>query len=515
MFFYVYLWKQNIFIMKQKYTLLLVVLLFSLNGISQYTVTPIPHQVYVGSLPVQATNDDSYSSVITLPFAFEFYGITYNQLLISTNGYLDFRTNLANSSSPFYFSQTIPNAAFSVKNSILGNFQDLYNNSSSAGSITSGISGIAPFRKFVVSYNNNSLFACVASTSSFQIILNESTNIIDVQLIDKQVCETGSGGKSVCGIINISGTQGIAPPNRNTGIWTAFHEGWRFNPEVNTANIYNFTKCDNNLDGFEDFNLAVVQNDLSANNPSGVVFYPTLANAQSFTNQLTSLTYTNVTPNSETIFARILGTTLITDINLSVLDCSVDYDGDTVATDTEDLNADTNLANDDTDADGLPNFNDNDDDGDLILTNIEYVFPRNMALLDTDNDGILNYIDNDDDGDGVLTINEDYNGNNNPADDDTNGDNIPDFLQMTVTLATTSNQFANQISIYPNPVSDILTIENKSQEEITNVSIYSIKGDLVKQSKSNSILVSELQNGVYFVKIQMNKTVLNYKFVKN
>jgi Secretion system C-terminal sorting domain len=503
--------------MKQKYTLLLALLLFSLKGISQYTVSPIPHQVYVGSLPVQATNDDSYSSVITLPFAFDFYGVTYTQLLVSTNGYLDFRTNLANATSPFYFTQTIPNVAFSVKNSILGNFQDLYNNSNSSGSITSGVSGTAPFRKFVVSYTNNSFFACPSSTSSFQIILNETSNSIDVQLIDKQVCSTSPtsvSSKSVCGLINLDGSQGIAAPNRNTGFWTAFHEGWRFNPNVNASNIYNFIKCDANLDGYEDFNLAVVQNDLNANNPSGVAFYPTLADAQAFTNQLTNLVYANVTSNAETIYARILGTALITDVNLSVLDCSVDYDADTVPTETEDLNADTNLANDDTDADGLANFNDNDDDGDLVLTNLEYVFPRNSILLDSDSDGILNYIDNDDDGDGVLTINEDANGNNNPLDDDADGDGIPNYLENS-SLSNQDFAAQNNISIYPNPASDNLNIENKTQEAITNVSIFSIKGDLVKQSKSNAINVSELQNGVYFVKIEMNKTVFNYKFLKN
>jgi Secretion system C-terminal sorting domain len=504
--------------MKQNYILLITVLLFSIKGIAQYSVTPIPHQVYVGSLPVQVTNDDSYSSVITLPFSFDFYGVTYNQLIISTNGYLDFRTNLANSSSPFYFSQTIPNTAFSVKNSILGNFQDLYNNTNSAGSITYGVSGNAPYRKFVVHYNNNSFFACTNSTSSFQIILNETTNIIDVQLIDKQVCASNpnsGSSKSVCGLINLEGSQGIAPPNRNTGYWTAFHEGWRFNPQTATSNTYSFIKCDDNLDGFEDFNLAVVQNDIDVNNPSSIQFYPTLVDAQAFTNQLTSLIYTNVTPNTNTIYARVLGTAIITNINLSVLDCNIDFDLDTVPTSTEDINVDTNLANDDTDADGLANFNDNDDDGDLILTNVEYVFPRNNTLLDTDNDGILNYIDNDDDGDGVLTINEDYNGNNNPADDDTNGDNIPDYLQMSVNLATTNNQLANQISIYPNPATDIINIDNKSQEAINNISIYSIKGDLIKVSKSNNISISDIQNGVYFVKIQLNKTVLNYKFVKN
>lgn len=505
--------------MKQKYTLLVALLLFSLKGISQsYSVKPIPFQQYTGSLPISSTIDDVYSNLITMPFSFVFYGNTYNQIVVSTNGFIDFRTSNAGGFSPWSIAanMTIPNSAFPVKNSILGAFHDM-DNRNAQGTISYGVSGNAPYRKFVVFFYNNSYFNNETTKSTFQMILNETTNSIDVQLIDKQLSTTWQGGRCVTGLINLAGDDAIAAPGRNTSAWTAFHEGWRFNPLTASSNSYSFIKCDANLDGFEDFNLAVAQNDLAANNPASIVFYPTLADAQTFTNQLTSLVYTNVTPNAQTIYARVLGATVIYNINLSVLNCNVDYDSDTIATGAEDLNTDTNLANDDTDADGLPNFNDNDDDGDLILTNLEYVFTnrREFSVLDTDNDGILNYLDNDDDGDGLLTINEDYNGNNNPADDDTNNDLTPDYLQITVALGTTANQFANQISIYPNPVSDILTIDNKSQEAITNISIYSIKGDLVKQSKSNTIVVSELQNGVYFVKIQMNKTVLNYKFVKN
>jgi hypothetical protein len=508
--------------MKQKYTLLVTLLLFCLKGISQsYTVTPIPFQQYTGSLASLSTVDDINSQVISLPFSFDFYGVSYNQVVISTNGYIDFRTTSAGTLSPWSLTNnmTIPNIGFNVKNAILGAYHDM-DNSNSQGTITYGISGNAPYRKFVVYYYNNSHFGpCSAVKSSFQMILNETTNIVDVQLIDKQMCTSWNNGNCVIGLINLAGDDAIAAPGRNTGAWTAFHEGWRFNPTTTTSTTYNFIKCDANLDGFEDFNLAVVQNDLAANNPSSIVFYPTLADAQTFTNQISSLVFANVTPNAQTIYARVLGTATVYNINLSVLDCSIDYDADTIATENEDLNTDTNLANDDTDADGLSNFNDNDDDGDLILTNLEYVFTnRNeFSLLDTDNDGIWNYLDNDDDGDGLLTIEEDYNGNNNPADDDTNNDGTPDYLQMSVTLGTTSYQFANQVSIYPNPTSDILNIDNKSQDAITNVSVYSIKGDLVKNLKSNFSLfsVSDLQNGVYFVKIEMNKTVLNYKFVKN
>jgi hypothetical protein len=205
-----------------------------------------------------------------------------------------------------------------------------------------------------------------------------------------------------------------------------------------------------------------------------------------------------------------------------VIDCDNDYDLDSVATADEDLNADTNLANDDTDLDGIPNFIDNDDDGDMILTSVEYVFTRStnsaMSLSDTDGDTIPNYLDNDDDGDGVLTINEDYNGNNNPADDDTNSNSIPDYLENAVALGVNNFAIQKEVTIYPNPVSSILNIENKSNESVVAISIYNLNGVLVKEVKSStslqSIAVADLQSGVYFVKIQMNSQLVNYKFIK-
>jgi len=501
--------------MIKKYAFLLLLFIFSKSiAQSNYTVSSIPFVQYTGSLAVQGTFDDHYSDVITLPFSFDFYGVNYTQIVVSTNGYIDFRTNLANGTSPFVFSQAIPNTAFPVKNSIFGAYQDL-NNSNAQGTITYGTYGTAPFRKFVVFFNNNSLFACNTYKSSFQMILYESQSIIDVQLIDKQNCPSGTS-KAVTGLINLSGSQGIAAPGRNTGAWTAYHEGWRFSRPSYYTN-YAYVKCDTNNDGFESFNLQVVQNDLSATNPSGISFYATLTDAQTQSNPL-PLTYLN-SSSPQTIYA--VGNGLIKNVVLSAIDCATDYDTDSVATDLEDANEDSNLANDDTDSDGLPNYLDNDDDGDLILTNVEYVFTNKNAttvLLDTDTDGIPNYLDTDDDGDGVLTFKEDYDSSGNPADDDTNANGIPDYLDVTVALGNQSNAFENTISIYPNPTADILNIANPANSVITNASIYSISGALVKEVKASSsienITVSELQSGIYFVKLQVDGVVQNFKFVK-
>jgi len=74
------------------------------------------------------------------------------------------------------------------------------------------------------------------------------------------------------------------------------------------------------------------------------------------------------------------------------------------------------VENTDHDNDLIPsNFEDPDGDGD----------PRND---DTDADGIPNYLDADDDNDGTNTRDEDVNGDGDPRNDDTDGDGTPDYL---------------------------------------------------------------------------------------
>lgn len=70
----------------------------------------------------------------------------------------------------------------------------------------------------------------------------------------------------------------------------------------------------------------------------------------------------------------------------------------------------------DVDGDTVSN-NDEDVDGDGDVTND-----------DTDEDGVANYNDVDDDNDEILTKDEDANGDGDPTNDDTDGDGIPDYL---------------------------------------------------------------------------------------
>jgi len=287
------------------------------NAQTNYVVESIPYQVYETTTPFPEAPDDTYSSVFEIPFGFTFFGETHNEILMCYNGFISFSTELANTPSQWKFDTTIPNTAFPIKNAILGCYHDTNSTvDNSVATITSSILGEAPNRKFVLAFNNVPQFSCnTEAISTFQIILYETINYIDVQVTKKDLCATWNNGNAVIGIIDTTGTIAYTPPGRNTGAWEiTTGEGWRFRT------------------------------------------------------------------------------------------------GDT---------ADT-----------------------------------------------------------------------------------PD------------NLFKNAISLYPNPSSDILNIENTSGKDITDVSIYSVNGMKVKQTTDNKLSVGDLQTGIYIVKVQIENEVMNYKFIK-
>ena len=85
---------------------------------------------------------------------------------------------------------------------------------------------------------------------------------------------------------------------------------------------------------------------------------------------------------------------LIFKVNMMTLN-RTDHDNDSVLTIIEDLNGDHDFNNDDTDSDNIPNFLDDDDDGDGVLTINEYDLNKDGIPDDTDGDGIPDYLDLD------------------------------------------------------------------------------------------------------------------------
>ena len=121
-------------------------------------------------------------------------------------------------------------------------------------------------------------------------------------------------------------------------------------------------------------------------------------------------------------------------------------DNDDIPAELEDLNGNGNLDDDDTDGDGLPNYLDEDDDGDNVKTSSEnpnYSATNGLTeAQDSDLDGIPDYLDDDDDNDGVLTIDEESDTQDqNPLNDVTDNSFGADYLNDQVSTVVPATAY--------------------------------------------------------------------------
>ena len=82
-----------------------------------------------------------------------------------------------------------------------------------------------------------------------------------------------------------------------------------------------------------------------------------------------------------------------------------------------------------------------------------------------------------------------------------------------------SNQdfdFRNYFSLYPNPTKNILTIINIQQISISSLSIYNSMGQLIEviTTPNETIDVSNLQAGIYYLKLITDKGMTTQEFIK-
>jgi gliding motility-associated-like protein len=202
---------------------------------SSYTVESMPHTPPIpynqgGGTGVSINTDDVWSNAINLPFTFCFYGQTYNQLLIGSNGNLSFNLGSAGGFCPWSFNASCPSPNLVNMGNIFGIYHDI--DPSVCGNIKYYTNGAAPCRQFIVSFDLICHFSCTSIKSRHMMVLNETTNYIDVYVESKPLCSTWNGGRAIIGLQDATGNVGITAPNRNsTPTWTVTTpEGWRFKP---------------------------------------------------------------------------------------------------------------------------------------------------------------------------------------------------------------------------------------------------------------------------------------------
>lgn len=206
------------------------------NATSSYSVGSITYSPFAftgGTLAIGEV-DDVWSSPINIGFNFCYFGSTFNQLLLGSNGEITFDLSLAAGPEFFSVNQTLPDITEHPVNTICGAYRDIDPSDTSMTPkpvVNYYVSGTAPCRVFVANWTNVPLYRCQTPASTFQIVLHESTNIIEVFIENSTACATWQNGRGIIGIQDGTGTTAVAPASRNTlTAWTATNEGWQFMP---------------------------------------------------------------------------------------------------------------------------------------------------------------------------------------------------------------------------------------------------------------------------------------------
>jgi len=158
---------------------------------------------------------------VPIGFTYDFLGLITDSINIGTNGVIQFGTFSDADLSDFTYlglpSTTEP------RNIIAGCATDLY--WSTAGTIRTWVTGIAPNRTFVVSYEGGAGFTTDGS-HTFQIVLHETIGTAEVIV----TAATSTAHAKTIGCNNSTGLVGSTAPGRNAFSGSFGTEAWLFTP---------------------------------------------------------------------------------------------------------------------------------------------------------------------------------------------------------------------------------------------------------------------------------------------
>ncbi len=195
-----------------------------------YTGTSIPlnlRDISSTGTNVGLDSVDDSTTIVPIGFSFEFYGVSYTQIQISSNGFITFSPG----GSECCNGESIPNSN-TPNNYIAGWWTDLH--PGSGGIIRTQLIGTPGDREFVIGFYDVS-FCCDDDINTFEIILYEGSNNIEIAMSD--VKYDGSHDM-VAGIENADGTDGVeivfldsATTGFNDGDSVISNQGYLFSPE--------------------------------------------------------------------------------------------------------------------------------------------------------------------------------------------------------------------------------------------------------------------------------------------
>ncbi len=208
--------------------------------VNLYTKLTVPYQITYPNYPssvsyntgtVVSSSDDVVTGPYNIGFNFTFFGNTYTQFYICSNGWIGFTAGQTNGYTAAY----IPNSG-SAKNVIMCDWEDLY---PGASNIYYTTIGTAPNRQLIVSFYNCPHYSCRTTYYTFQFVLYESSNIIDLNILSKPLCGTNLATQ---GLVNLTNTIVVPVGGRNASSWSVTTpQTVRFTPTT-PATIWTLSK---------------------------------------------------------------------------------------------------------------------------------------------------------------------------------------------------------------------------------------------------------------------------------
>jgi hypothetical protein len=200
------------------------------TGLNAQLNAVVPTEPYVavpvGFAPVSGTGtspvsgDDAVSAAVAIGFPFPFFGNTFNNVFISTNGFITFDSGTGDGCCA---GQVMPDAA-AANNVIALAWEDL---NAAAGQITTF--NLTNPNRFVVQYNNVPRFGNTGVVNGQIILYADGT--VELQITN---ITGGAADFTTQGIENGSGSQAVVIAGRNSTIWNAANQAFRFVPASTT-----------------------------------------------------------------------------------------------------------------------------------------------------------------------------------------------------------------------------------------------------------------------------------------
>lgn len=234
-----------------------------LKSTENYVLSSIPFAPFAWVTPGGTEDpalyaDDQYSASFALPFSFCFYGTSYTDAVVGSNGIITFDLSNTSCSNAYTISPPIASdggggiqcsqgASYYPRATVMGPFFDHDPRTLSVGGVNASpddrkiewrVEGTSPCRRFVVSYFHIGMFGttCGLTTpSTFQMVLYENTGIIEVFILNKSCNSSTNSGRGILGIQNWNRDQAVAAAGKNATQWNEQNTGYRFTPNGTTS----------------------------------------------------------------------------------------------------------------------------------------------------------------------------------------------------------------------------------------------------------------------------------------